>query len=401
MRALPLKMAVIAIFFFLLLELIVLTGVFKNVSDFKNIKRRMYLYSALSILSYTPFFLYLIPDFIPSLKSFTPIIYLNTLLFSIITSKLILAIFTLVSLIFRLFKRIQVAIRIWNSALFISIIILIYFITGITIAKQDVNYKNVLIESESIPTELNGLKVIHFTDFHAGTFFNKQEWLKSIQENVNKENADFILFTGDFVNNFSNELEEYKPFFSKLKSKYGKFSILGNHDYGDYSKWDADHLKQQDHDRLIAFQDSIGFELLLNESRKIEIKGMNVGILGVENWGNPPFPRYGDLNKAINNTNSNDLNILLTHDPNHWKAEVVNKSNVFLSLSGHTHGMQWGINLGGYIFSFSALLFPNWGGLYKEKDQYLYVNVGLGEVGFPGRLDMRPEISIITIKRKN
>ncbi|MCL3781203.1 metallophosphoesterase [Prolixibacteraceae bacterium JC049] len=401
MRGIPFEVALIAIAFFVILEFLIVRASLKYKPSGKRITKTLVVYAFFSLITYTPFILYLIPDFIKSLNSFTPIIYLNTILFSVIITKLVLVLIILVSFLFSLFKRAILASRLWYAGLFLSSIIFIYFISAITFGKYHTNYNNVTISFTDLPKEFDGLKIVHFTDFHAGSFLNDVNWLHKISKNVNSQHPDLILFTGDFVNNFSKELPLYKSFFDRLDSRYGKFSILGNHDYGDYSTWVTNAAKKEDHQTLISLQDSIGFKLLLNESKQLTINGKQLGIIGVENWGNPPFPRYGDLNKALENSINNHFNILLTHDPNHWKAEVVKNTSIPLALSGHTHGMQWGINIGGYTFSLSALLFPEWGGLYQSENQYLYVNVGLGEVGFPGRLDMRPEITLITIKQKS
>ena len=189
----------------------------------------------------------------------------------------------------------------------------------------------------------------------------------------------------------------WRRVFRKLSAKIGKYAVLGNHDYGDYSTWKTRKEKQENFNAIKSFHYDNDFKLLLNDSDCVEVNGDQIAIVGVENWGNPPFKQYGDLEKALSNVNNISFKILLSHDPSHWSEEVINNTNIALTLSGHTHGMQAGINLKSKAWSPIKYKYKHWAGLYNHNKQYLYVNRGLGWLGFPGRLGMRPEITYIEL----
>ena len=206
------------------------------------------------------------------------------------------------------------------------------------------------------------------------------------------------MFTGDLVNNSSYEIDEFLPLLKKLKAKYGKYSILGNHDYGDYSNWSSDEEKQANFERMISLQEEAGFEVLRNENRQIKIEGESIQLVGLENWGQPPFPQYGNLNKAMMGVEEDKVTILLSHDPSHWDAEVLNKTNIDLTLAGHTHGMQFGIEIPGFKWSPVQFKYPRWGGLYTENNQHLYVNRGIGYIGVAARVGISPEVTVLELQ---
>jgi predicted MPP superfamily phosphohydrolase len=216
---------------------------------------------------------------------------------------------------------------------------------------------------------------------------------------INHLEPDFIFFTGDLVNNCSWELDNWDSVLKKLTAKKGKYAVLGNHDYGDYKKWDTEEMKLKNFDEIKHFYKKIEFKLLLNEAEIFNNNGDKMAIIGVENWGNPPFKQYGDLDKSLLNVQYIPFKILLSHDPSHWSKEVIGKTNISLTLSGHTHGMQAGINLKNKKWSPIKYKYKHWAGLYENKQQYLYVNRGLGWLGFPGRLGMRPEITFIEFEK--
>jgi predicted MPP superfamily phosphohydrolase len=221
-------------------------------------------------------------------------------------------------------------------------------------------------------------------------------------ETIQNLAPDLILFTGDLVNNTSDEFDKFIPYLKALSAPLGKFAILGNHDYGLYYKWESDEAKAQNEQRIRNHHDSIGFDLLENQNRTIEKNGAKINLLGVENWGRPPFPPKGNLDKAKEGIVDNTFNLLLSHDPHHWEDIVLNDSqHIHLTLSGHTHGMQMGIELPGWKWSPVSLRYKNWAGLYQEKGQYLYVNRGFGHIGFPGRVGIKPEITFLELKSKN
>ncbi len=251
----------------------------------------------------------------------------------------------------------------------------------------------------NLPQAFDGFKIIQISDIHIGSFFGHENQVIKAIELINEQKPDLILFTGDLVNNFAEELDGWIPILSKLKAKYGLYSILGNHDYGDYFEWKNEAEKTQNLEKLKQEHHNIGFRLLLNESKKVKIGDSEIALIGVENWGLPPFPQYGNLNDAIINSEIAPFKILLSHDPSHWDAEVIGKTDIDLTLSGHTHGMQFGIEIGNIKWSPVKYKYPRWAGLYKENDQYLYVNRGFGYIGFPGRVGMPPEITIIELKK--
>lgn len=251
----------------------------------------------------------------------------------------------------------------------------------------------------NLPAEFDNFRIVQISDIHIGSFLGHEGQVSKAIELINEQNPDLILFTGDLVNNFAEELDGWIPIFGKLKAKYGLYSILGNHDYGDYFDWKNKAEKEQNLDTLKQKHQEIGFRLLLNESETLKINNSEIALIGIENWGLPPFPQYGDLNKAMNNSENIEFKILMSHDPSHWDAEVLDKTDIDLTLSGHTHGMQFGIEIGNIKWSPVKYKYPRWAGLYKEGKQYLYVNRGFGNIGYPGRVGMPPEITVIELKK--
>ncbi len=255
------------------------------------------------------------------------------------------------------------------------------------------------ISFPNLPSAFDGFKIIHISDIHLGSFASNFHKLEGIVDIINDEHADAIIFTGDLVNNFHEETHGWDRVFKQLRAKYGKFSILGNHDYGDYTDWETPEDKQRNFQGIIDAHKKFGFRLLRDQSVSIEIDSEEIAITGVENWGHDPFPRYGDLKKAMEGTESFPFKILLSHDPDHWDAEVADQTNFDLTLAGHTHGMQFGIDWGGFKWSPAKYKFKRWDGLYQNKNQYMYVNRGLGFLGMPARIGMPPEITVIQLSR--
>tara|TARA_B100000530_G_scaffold205697_1_gene131297 strand:- start:4711 stop:5946 length:1236 start_codon:yes stop_codon:yes gene_type:complete len=265
------------------------------------------------------------------------------------------------------------------------------------------NYKvlSYELEFDDLPESFHGFTITHISDIHCGSFDNKEKVKYGI-ELVNNQNSDVILFTGDLVNNVSEELIPWKELFSSLRAKHGVYSILGNHDYGDYMDWKNGKEKIRNFDNLKKFQKEMGFKLLLNENEVIKINQERLAIVGVENWGAGGFKKSGDLDKAIKGLSDNEFKVLLTHDPSHWKAKVIPHKKYFpLTLSGHTHGMQFGIDIPGWIkWSPIKWRYPEFAGLYNKSNEYLNVNRGFGYLAYPGRVGMWPEITVITLKKK-
>lgn len=253
------------------------------------------------------------------------------------------------------------------------------------------------IETKTIPTSVKGFRIVHISDLHLGSFNFRYHILDRAVSLINQLEPDFIFFTGDLVNNFAWELKGWSSVMEKLEAKNGKYAVLGNHDYGDYSSWQNPDLKQRNFESIKYFYKKIDFTLLLNEGHTVPINGFEIGILGVENWGMPPFKQYGDLEKAMAQVDQLSFKILLSHDPTHWPEEVVDHTDIALTLSGHTHGMQAGVQLKDKQWSPIKYKYKHWAGLHKEGNQFLNVNRGLGWLGFPGRLGMRPEITCIDV----
>jgi len=257
----------------------------------------------------------------------------------------------------------------------------------------------ITIKSEKLPKSFVGLQIVQISDLHLGSFNYRYHILKRAIATINHLNPDIIFFTGDLVNNYSWELRGWDQVLKKLSAKIGKYAVLGNHDYGDYSTWESKTAKKENFEAIKNFFTTIDFQLLLNQAVLIDKNGEQIAVIGVENWGNPPFKQYGDLEKSLKNVQEVPFKILLSHDPSHWTEEVVKATDIALTLSGHTHGMQAGIRLKNKKWSPIKYKYEHWAGLYRQNHQYLHVNRGLGWLGFPGRLGMRPEITLIELEK--
>lgn len=260
---------------------------------------------------------------------------------------------------------------------------------------------HVTMKFDSLPDSFDGLKLVHISDLHLGSFNYRYHIFDRALKMINHLEPDYIFFTGDLVNNFAWELRGWKYLLSKMTAKRGKYSVLGNHDYGDYSVWESKDEKLANFEEIKKFHAEVGFKLMMNEAEIASANGDNIAILGVENWGAPPFKQYGDLKKAIGKAEDIPFKILLSHDPTHWAHEVIKKTNIDLTLSGHTHGMQAGVGYKNKKWSPIKLKYKHWAGHYSEGDQHLYVNRGLGWLGFPGRIGMRPEITLLKLKTRS
>ena len=252
---------------------------------------------------------------------------------------------------------------------------------------------------KNLHPDLEGLKIIQISDIHSGSFLFKEPVEHSI-EMINAEKPDIVFFTGDLVNSLASEMEPFVEMFSKIQAPLGVYSILGNHDYGDYHHWPNQADKVKNFEDLKAMHKKLGWDLLLNEHRRINIKGTFFNVIGVENYSaSARFPKYGDLVKSTSGMQKDTFNVLLSHDPSHWDDQV-NKDypEINLTLSGHTHGFQFGVEIPGYWkWSPIQYVYPQWAGLYDKGDQYLYVNRGLGYLGYPGRVGILPEITLLTL----
>lgn len=257
---------------------------------------------------------------------------------------------------------------------------------------------NIKLPFKKLPLSFKGIKIAHISDIHAGSFTEKEAVKKGVQK-IMDQKPDLILFTGDLVNNRADEMDDYIEVFKELKAPHGVYSVLGNHDYGDYSQWNSPEEKKLNLEKLKHTHSELGWRLLMDENIIINREGDNIALIGVQNIsGKSRFKSYGDLTKAYNGLEKSQFKILLSHDPSHWDSEVrKNYSDIDLMLSGHTHGMQFGVEIPGFKWSPVQYVYKQWAGLYKEDKQKLYVNRGFGFIGYPGRVGILPEISIIEL----
>jgi predicted MPP superfamily phosphohydrolase len=264
-------------------------------------------------------------------------------------------------------------------------------------------FHRVNIPVPNLAEGLQNLKIIQLSDIHSGSFTKRQPLVDAIKM-INDQEPDIVFFTGDLVNNTAPEIEQYLDVFGKIKAKYGVFSVLGNHDYGDYQQWASEAAKTQNLQDLFAHHKTMGWNLLLNENRILDINGAKLAVLGVENFGaKMNFHKHGQLDITHAGTNDADMRILLSHDPSHWDYEVNSNptyKNIELTLSGHTHGFQFGIEIPGWVkWSPSQYAYKQWADLYQTGKQFLYVNRGFGVLGYPGRVGILPEITILTLQK--
>ncbi|MBB3187780.1 metallophosphoesterase [Microbacter margulisiae] len=324
--------------------------------------------------------------------------WFNWLLLLVYIPKLILSVFILLNnIIHKIFPFVRHTLA--YIGLFLAAVFFVGFIYGAMRGRFDVVTTHVKISFPSLPPAFDHLKIVQISDLHLGNFGHEPRFWDNIVRKINAEKPDIIVMTGDMMNNFANEVTPYDiERFSHLNAPYGKFAILGNHDYGDYTHWSSSAAKRANLDSLEQRERRMGFRLLLDEHVFVKKGDDSIAVAGVQNWSKPPFHCYGNLAKAMQDIIHFPFVLLLTHDPNHWMAQVVDYPTIFLTLSGHTHGMQFGINRFGLHWSPAEWMFKQWDGLYcYHQTKYLYVNRGLGYVGVPMRLGMPPEISVITL----
>lgn len=270
---------------------------------------------------------------------------------------------------------------------------------GIISGAHDYRVRKKIVKLPNLPKSFDGIKIAQLSDIHAGSFFNKTAVKGGVQMVLN-EKPDIIFFTGDLVNNEASEVKDYIDVFNKLKAPLGTYSITGNHDYGDYHRWPSAEAKQKNFKHLLEAHRLLGFKLLMNQNHLIQLGDESVAVIGIENWGGRGFAKYGKLEHAYKGTEDAAVKLLLSHDPSHWDAQVRPLyPDIDLMFSGHTHGFQFGIEVGNFKWSPSQYAYKQWAGLYQQGSQYLYVNRGFGYLGYPGRIGMPPELTIIELKR--
>jgi predicted MPP superfamily phosphohydrolase len=286
---------------------------------------------------------------------------------------------------------------------FVLIIAGVFFLLllfGITRGRHYYKVRRETLYFPDLPEEFDGFTITQLSDIHSGSFSDAEGVQKGL-DLVNAQQSDMILFTGDLVNNHAAEMDPWIPAFAKLDAPYGKYSVLGNHDYGDYMRWDNVNDKHANLVRLKNVHQEIGFRLLLNESLTIDKNGESLALIGVENWGKGGFHKYGDLEKAAAHVPNDAFKVLMSHDPSHWDAVTMgHHQHVHLTLSGHTHGAQFGFELFGFKWSPIKYVYKQWAGLYEQSGKYLYVNRGFGFLGLKGRIGIWPEIAVLTLRRK-
>ncbi|OUS19067.1 phosphoesterase [Nonlabens dokdonensis] len=266
--------------------------------------------------------------------------------------------------------------------------------------KYDYQIREYELSFDDLPEAFDGYKITQLSDIHVGSFDDKEE-VKYAIDLANKQQSDLILFTGDLVNNVASEMEGWEEIFGSLNAPDGVYSVLGNHDYGDYAQWDSKEAKAANMEQLYKIQEDMGWRLLMDENERITRKSDSISIVGVQNWGGGRFPKYGDLEKASAGLTNEEFKVLLSHDPTHWDLQVKDDEKKYhLTLSGHTHGMQFGIEIPGFIkLSPAWFVYKKWAGIYKEAEQFLNVNRGFGFLGYSGRAGIWPEITVITLRK--
>jgi len=264
--------------------------------------------------------------------------------------------------------------------------------------KYQYQVKRIPLSFSNLPEAFRGLKIVHISDIHSGSLMDKKAVMRGVEKILN-EKPDLILFTGDLVNNTAHEMDGLIDVFSKLKAPMGVYSTLGNHDYGDYVEWESAAARKENLEKLKEIQARMGWRLLMNEHVVLERGNDKIALLGVENWSaKARFPKYGNLEKAYHGSEQYPFKILMSHDPSHWDAEVRPRfSDVDLMLSGHTHGMQFGVEIPGFKWSPVQYVYQQWAGLYEQANQKLYVNRGYGFIGYPGRVGILPEITVLEL----
>ncbi len=287
-----------------------------------------------------------------------------------------------------------------KTSILMSGIPLLVMIYGILRNRHRYKVHQIQVPIKGLPKGLSGLKIVQISDIHAGSFTDIEPLKKGI-ELINQAKADLVFFTGDLVNSVATEIEPYTSVFNKIKAKFGVFSVLGNHDYGDYVRWPSKEAKISNLNRLISTQKQMGWQLLMNENRLITVNEEKIAIIGVENYsGSPRFAKYGQLDKAYSGSETAGLKLLLSHDPSHWDAQIrTDFPEIDITFSGHTHGAQFGIEIEGVLkWSPIKYVYKQWAGLYQKGQQYLYVNRGFGYLGYPGRVGILPEITVMELQ---
>ena len=341
----------------------------------------------------------------------------------LITSKIVLDLFVFVDDIVRFFRWLFMKISSWfkkresketvgkgkylsrsefiiKTGLLIGSIPFFSMIYGMAFNPYNYKVRKLRLILPALPGSFDGFRIVQISDIHTGSFLSTEPLARAVKI-INQQKPDVVFFTGDLVNYRHEEALNYIDILKEISALHGVFSIFGNHDYGDYTKWKNKEAKENDINELRKIHGRMGWNLLWDEHHYIEQNGEKITVIGVQNISGHGFTSYGSIERATKNINYSPVNILLSHDPSHWRKEVINKyPNINLTLSGHTHGMQFGVEMPGFKWSPIQYIYKEWAGMYQEKNQYLYVNRGLGFIGYPGRVGILPEITVIELKKK-
>lgn len=402
MRGIPSSALVFFFLLVILIEVISYLGLWQLMKKLP-VKPRRYLnivYCGFALIAFgTLFYSFSNPEVIRHSRNYTFFYFVVAISILNLVPKSFYALVTIFSLPIRIFSGSQNQFIVLVGASLIGFGLTSVIAYGILLGRNQVNVVRQDLYFDNLPYQLEGFKVVQLSDIHLGSFGKNIQVLNKTLNGVEALQPDLLLFTGDIVNNFGEEIHGFESVLAQFKAKYGKYAILGNHDYGDYYQWPDQKSKAENLKQIEMGLTNSGFKLLLNKWERIVVNDTAFALIGVENWGHKPFPQYADLEMATKEIPSDLFQILMTHDPAHWDAIVVPQTNIPLTLSGHTHGGQFGIKIAGIVFCPMFMVQKRWGGLYKLDNQLLYVNTGLGTIGFPGRVEMNPEITLLTLHK--
>ena len=371
-------------------------GIYKSLVHFKCGNSTKRGYCIFSVIVWVIFLLaILVPKKDIGNDGLVVIMWMLFSVLSIYVAKLLFLLFSLICSIFVKRKKCLIA----PSIIALSSLGLLLYSSAVT--PYQINVSNIDIEFDNLPKAFDNYKIVQFSDLHLGSYISGSTFIDELVDSINAQNANITVFTGDIVNRQSNEMAVYTECLKKLCSPDGVFSVLGNHDYGDYMHWESEGMKKLDVESLVSMQQRMNWTILNNSHTIIRNGNDSLALIGVENWGDPPFKMYADLSSSYPNLNDSTFKILLSHNPTHWDAEIIDKTNIALTLSGHTHAMQCAFNIFGKYISPAVFRYSRWSGLYTNQEkQYLYVNSGIGEVAIPARIGVKPEITVITLHCK-
>jgi predicted MPP superfamily phosphohydrolase len=402
MRGIPPSFVLVFFAFVIIIEVISLIGI-RTILKRATRNTSLVFYTVYLIISLTTIglllYLFSNPENIRQTRNYSAFYFVISLAVLTLLPKFLFSIFAILSYPVRWLGGKRSHQLVLTGSFIICLGIFLTIANGIFFGRHHLKVEKADLYFENLPEQMEGFTIAQLSDIHLGSFGRNKKVMDQAVELIGQLHPDLMLFTGDLVNNFSNEIHGFEKDLSRLSGRYGKYAILGNHDYGDYSSWPDTTAKRQNLDSTKQAIRDAGFDLLLNQSVKIPVKDTCFYLIGVENWGHRPFPQYADLDAATKGIPHQSFRILMSHDPAHWNSVVLPQTDIPLTLSGHTHGAQMGIRIAGMEFSPMYLIQKRWAGLYEVEHQKLYVNRGLGTIGFKGRIDMRPEITFLTLHR--